>query len=429
MKTNIVRLRRHKGNHRLLSDIAERVDRLWNAANYVCRQRFIKGERIPSYKVLCELMPKLYSQDYARLPSDIAQEVLKKLTEAWASFFALGVRFKAGKLQFRPGLVKYRKDRSGKYRKDFIPVKSSRSYGLSRSELTLPLPVDLRTKGRLRCAVQGELRHSGKSGRLELTYDRADRVWRATASVETAERKFRQGKRAAAIDLGLRVTASLSVEGQDSSHHFRGREMLKEFGYWTRRISEVQKELATRKLKSSRRLSQLYQIRRRRLEHAQRAIAKAIAGLCRASAVGMVFIGWPKGIRDDVYVQKDWRGRIHNYWNFNRFATILIAALERQQIAGKQVGERGTSSTCPWTLNKEHVMRRSPRWKLACKDCSLSMHSDAAGSSNILAFNKPGITRDGAKAAPAPRTHQWDNHRWVLRAKSSQPYRDFLAAA
>jgi transposase len=429
MKTNIVRLRRHKGNHAVLSEVAERVDRLWNAANYMCRQRFIKGEGVPGYAALCKLIPKLYPQDCARLPSDIAQEVLKKLSEAWRSFFGLCARFKAGKLQFRPGLVKYRKDRAGTYRKDFIPVKSSRSYGLSRTELTLPLPADLRTKGRLRCSVQGELRHIGKYGRLELTYDRADRVWRATASVETAERKFREGKRAAAMDLGLRVTASLSIEGQATSHHFRGREMLKEFGYWTRRISEVQRELAKRKLKSSRRLSQLYQIRRRRLEHAQRAIAKAIAGLCHASWVGMVYIGWPKGIRDDVYVRKDWRGRIHNYWNFNRFAAILIAALERHQIAAKQVGERGTSSTCPWTLNRKHVMRRAPRWKLACKDCGLSMHSDAAGSSNILAFNKPGITRDGAKAAPAPRTHQWNNHRWVLRAKSSQHYRDTLAAA
>jgi transposase len=427
MKTNIVRLRRHKGNHVTLSEIAERVDRLWNAANYVCRQRFIKGERVPGYSALCKLIPTMYPLDYGRLPSDVAQEVLKKLTEAWASFYKLCTRFKSGKLKHKPGLVKYRKDRSGKYRKDFIPVKGPRSYSFSRSELTLPLPADLRSKGRLRCPVQGELRNSGDYGRLELTYDRVDRVWRATASVDTPERKFRKSERAAAIDLGLRVSASLSIEGQEGSHHFRGREMLKEFSYWTRRIAEHQKELARRKLKSSRQLSQLYQIRRRRLEHAQRTIAKAIAGLCRASKVGVVYIGWPKGIRDDVQVRKDWRGKLHNYWNFDRFAVILIDALERQQILGKQVGERGTSSTCPWTLNPKHEMRRKPRWKLSCKDCGLSMHSDSAGSGNILAFNKPGLFRDGAKAAPTPRTHEWNNHKWVLRVKSSQ-YRDSLAA-
>jgi putative transposase len=428
MKTNIVRLRPHKSNEFVLSEIAERVDRLWNAANYVCRQRYIKGEGVPGYSALCKLLPKAYPVDYARLPSDIAQEVLKKLSEAWASFFALSNRFKRGTLKFRPGLVKYRKNRSGKYRKDFIPVKGPRSYDLSRSELSLPLPADLRTKGRLRCPVQGELRYRGKLGRLELNYDRTDRVWRATVSVETPERKFREHGRAAAIDLGIRISASLSIEGQDGSHHFRGREMVKEFEYWTRRISDHQKELAKRKLKSSRRLSQLYQLRRRRLEHAQRAVAKAVAGLCRASGVGVVYIGWPKGIRDNVQLRKDWRGRLHNYWNFDRFAAILISALERQRILGKQVGERGTSSTCPWTLDKKHKMSRHPRWQLTCKDCGLAMHSDAVGSSNILAFNKPGIIRDGAKAAPAPRTHQWDNHRWVLRAKSSQHYREPLAA-
>jgi hypothetical protein len=89
MKTYIVRLRRDKSKEFVLSEIAERVDRLWNAANYVCRQRYIKGEGVPGYSALCKLIPKAYPVDYARLPSEVAQEVLKKLSEAWASFFAL----------------------------------------------------------------------------------------------------------------------------------------------------------------------------------------------------------------------------------------------------------------------------------------------------------------------------------------------------
>jgi transposase len=419
MKTNIFRLRKSKSAHATLDALAERCDRLWNAGNYLCRQRFIKAQGVPGYSELCRLLPKQYPKDYAALPSDIAQEMLKKLAEAWKSFFQLQYRFKMGKLPNKPGLVRYRKCRAGAYPKDYIPVKGPRSYGLSRSTLSLPLPADLRTKGRLVTAIQGNARYRGKSGRLELSFDPADRCWRATVSVETPERAFRQNGRAAAIDLGMRVAASLSIEGQADAHHFRGRELMKEFQYWTRCIAAHQQALSKRKLKTSRQLLQLYQTRRRRLEHALRATAKAIAGLCRASKVGLVYIGWPKGIRDDVKVHKDWRGRLHNYWNFNRFGQILIDALDRQGILGKLVGERGTSSTCPWTLDRTHKMSRSPRWRLTCKDCGKAMHSDAAGSGNILAFNKPGLIRDGAKAAPTPRTHAWNSHAWRLRENHS----------
>lgn len=420
MKTNTFRLRKSSSAYATLAQVAERCDRLWNAGNYLCRQAFIKGQAVPGYSKLCDLVPKQYPKDYAALPSDVAQEMLKKLSEAWKSFFQLQFRFKAGKLEHKPGLVKYRKNRDGTYPKDYIPVKSPRSYALSRSTLSLPLPADLRTKGRLSTTIQGTARYRGTLGRLELGFDKVDRCWRATVSVDTQERVFKKEGRAAAIDLGLRVTASLSIEGQADAHHFRGREMMKDYQYWTRQIAQHQQQLSQRGLKTSRRLLQMYETRRRRLEHALRATAKAIAGLCRTSKVYLVFIGWPKGIRDDVKVRKDWRGRLHNYWNFNRFGQILRDALERHGVLGTLVGERGTSSTCPWTLDKSHKLVRSPRSKLTCKDCGLAMHSDAAGSSNILAFNKPGIIRDGAKAAPTPRTHAWNGHVWTLRQNRSR---------
>jgi putative transposase len=67
---------------RLLGD---RVSRLWNAANYRCRQAFIAKEGVPLGAALERLM--IGEPEYRQLPSDIAQEVLKKLSEAWKSYW------------------------------------------------------------------------------------------------------------------------------------------------------------------------------------------------------------------------------------------------------------------------------------------------------------------------------------------------------
>lgn len=95
---------------------------------------------------------------------------------------------------------------------------------------------------------------------------------------------------------------------------------------------------------------------------------------------------------------------------FDAASTILQAALERQGILVKRVGERGSSSTCPSCDSKD--VTRYPRHVLSCKTCGLRLHSDQAGSRNILKFNKPGLSWDWAKAALKPDTRRWNQQRW-----------------
>ena len=219
------------------------------------------------------------------------------------------------------------------------------------------------------------------------------------------------------------MAAALSIQGQARATLFSGREMLRDYAYWTRRIAAHQQELSRRDLKTSRQLKRLYGMRKARLEHALRATAKAVAGLCRRSNVQQVAIGWPKGIRDDVRVHKDWRGRLHNYWNFDRFATVLQQALERQGIAVQRVNERGTSSTCPWTGQAAHRLVRRPRHKLTCKDCGKTMHSDAAGALNMVQLRILGFDRDAVKATAVPTVHVWKRQAWKPRTKSAAMHR------
>jgi transposase len=179
-KANIIKLCPDSSQRQTLKLLGNRVSALWNAANFHCREVFIKGGKIPSYSRLCSIFKN--SPDYKALPSDIAQEVLKKLSKAWTGYFRLMKLYKAGKPQHRPGLPRYRKDRKTKTRPfDFIPIKSPRAYSIENCCLNITLPSDIRN-GRLSVPFKGIIRYKGEYKTCELKYDSAIKDWYAYSS-------------------------------------------------------------------------------------------------------------------------------------------------------------------------------------------------------------------------------------------------------
>jgi putative transposase len=317
MKANRYRLLPNRESERALRLVADRVSALWNAANYLCRKSFLGGERVPGYTGLCEALNE--HEAYRALPSDIVQETLKKLSEAWRSYFRLHSMWKGGELSKRPGLPKYRKDRSdGGRPADFIPIKCERSYRVCSRHVAVTLPADLRKKsagGRLEIPYLGLRRYTGKGKWAEIRYDAGRGRWYCNQVVEAPENRQKRWKLAAAIDLGVRNLVSLSIDGESRSIHFSGREVLKDFDYWGRRIAAHQRELAHRPKseRSSRRLRRLYTKRRDRLTHAWESLAARVAAALKRRKVGVVYIGWPKGIRREVGYSHKFNGRIHNF--------------------------------------------------------------------------------------------------------------------
>jgi putative transposase len=395
--------------------MARRVSALWNVGNYECRQRFLGGETVPGTYALQEKFKA--HRIYRLLPSDVAQEVFKKLAEAWKSYFRLRQKWKNGEMQDKPGLPRYRKDRrTGHYCEDFIPIKTGRSYDVAAHELSVTLPHDLRTEkyggGRLSMPYRGLRRYSGTQGRGELRYDQGRRRWYFQWAVKVGQKESREWTRAAGIDLGIRTLASVSVEDEPIAVHYSGREVLKDYDYFGRQIAKHQRELAHRGKKTSRRLSRLYQRRRTRLEHAWEAIAADMVKRLKRQRVGVVYIGHPKHIRRDRDSCGLWNGRIHNFWGFKRSIVILKKHLLRARIQVFVVGERGTSSRCPRCRRRNVV--RSPRTWLRCRepDCGLVIHSDQAGSRNMIHDQRPGTSWDGLEASPRTETLSWQRHTW-----------------
>jgi putative transposase len=422
---NTVRIDPTQRSGTILRVIGDRVSRLWNAANYRCRQNFIAKKGVPTGSRLEDLMKD--EPEYRQLPSDIAQEVLKKLSEAWTSYFELRAKWcEAPDKNQKPGLPRYRKDRkSGERPFDLIPVKHPRSYAIDAKDISLVLPCDLRnrhkTAGRKRLFIsyRGRVRHIGKMGRAEVIWDTVRRRWYFAWYVKAAEVKS-PGNLSAAIDLGVRILDSLSIEGQEMALHFCGRDVLKDWDYFGREIAREQACIANtrgkdpEKCPSSRAISLLHRKRKGRLEHALRVIAKEVADTCAKAGVGAVYLGWPKDILRDRDYGSKWNGRIHNFWSFDRSLKILECAFRAVGIVPVRVGERGTSSTCCRCDSKNVV--RHPRWALRCRDCGERIHSDQAGSRNILRQNKPSVCCDGAEAAPRTVTRRWTLHRWENRS-------------
>jgi transposase len=426
MKTsNTVRLDPNVSMNAELKLIGDRVSCLWNAANYICRQHFLAKQGVPTGANLEKEMKD--SDDYRRLPSDIAQETLKKLSEAWKSYFQLRKRWSANPSVFqKPGLPAYRKNKKNGQRPfDLIPIKHPRAYAINSKDVSIVLPRDRRQKassanGRLNMPYRGRLRHLGKMGRAELAWDKTRKRWYFSITVtKDAVQPVPEGK-SAALDLGVRILASLSIEGKAQALHFEGREVMKDWDYLGFQIAKEQEAISgTRgkpgqKAPSSRNISRLHQKRRLRVEHAIKVIAKEVAEVCLANGVSTVYLGWPKNILRDVkYGNSRWAERIHGFWAFDKALRLFENALAMVGIQTVRSGERGSSSTCPCCGSTEVI--RHPRWLLRCKTCGETIHSDQAGSRNILSFNKPSVSWAGLEASPRTETRRWSRHQWDVR--------------
>jgi len=201
-----------------------------------------------------------------------AQQIVRKNTEAWRSFFTW---LKGPDQNARPPVYWGNEDDGRDLRSCIRCDEYTLEWG-ARSRLEIPFGMDLKNEfglnrtERLRLEVSGEPRWAGKQGRLEIAYDEVDDTFRAfqpvTVDDSQLEIPLADSSEAAALDIGVNnLVACTTTTGHQ--YLYEGRDLFAEFREATERMAYYQSKLDDRR-RTSRRIDRLYRKRTRsRITH------------------------------------------------------------------------------------------------------------------------------------------------------------------
>ncbi|WP_411376600.1 RNA-guided endonuclease InsQ/TnpB family protein [Desulfurobacterium thermolithotrophum] len=266
-----IRLYPKKEEKQKLRELQLRCSYLYNRVNYILRQQYFSFRKL---KVTDGILYNLAKDlpEYKTLPSDIAQEVLKKLSEDWKSFLKLKKLQKSGKLPPHIKKVsppKYKKDRKKKQTLPMnIYIKTDRSYRLGNFSFELTVPKDIRRKRlKVRAKYSVPYKNVKSFGRAEIFYKAGEWWCYVFVNLQNFETKP-VGEKTAGIDFGIRNFLTLVVETDKGIEvfQFKSRELIKDYKRWNRKIAKYQSILNRSGAYTSKRLQKLYVKRDRRLK-------------------------------------------------------------------------------------------------------------------------------------------------------------------
>jgi len=368
-----------------LREIQLRCSYLYNRVNYILRQRYFslgRESRVTDgelYRIAKDL------PEYKSLPSDTAQEVLKKLSEDWNSFLSLKELEKNGNLPFHIKKVsppKYKKNRKTDRTIPMnIYIKSSRSYRLGDYSFELTVPKDINIKRlRIKAKYSVPYKNIKNFGRAEI-FCKAGEWWCYVTVNLQQKKKQLSGERLAGIDFGIRNFLTLAVETDKGIevHQFKSRELVKDYKKWNRKIAKYQSILNKSGAKTSKRLQKLYIKKDRRLKQPINSILNRVVDVCISRGVKRVLVGDLTGIRNDKNFGK-LNVFLHNFWIRAYVMKRLEEKLSEAGIGIKPIPEYNTSSKC---FKCGSSVKRPYQHYVICPNCG-RINGDLNGAVNIL---------------------------------------------
>ncbi|WP_456443936.1 RNA-guided endonuclease InsQ/TnpB family protein, partial [Thermococcus sp.] len=213
-RTVTIKLQPSKEQEKTLFKLADTGARVWNRVNYLRRQEFFK-EQIVDFN---STEKTVYEEFKKEIGSATVQQICRKNTEAWRSFFSL-LRSKRNKELpewFKPKPPNYTK-------KEGLIVLRNDQYKIEGNKLILK---GLGKFQHLEVQFKGRIHLRGKQRRLEITYDEVKRKWYAHVSLTVEEELINDewvevprqplGNFSAGIDLGVNNLMAVYVENGES---------------------------------------------------------------------------------------------------------------------------------------------------------------------------------------------------------------------
>ncbi|QGA54569.1 transposase [Sulfolobus sp. E5-1-F] len=386
-RSNIVKLFIDKETKKRLLGLLEVYRACWNTVNYLRMQQFKNHEKVDFVKTEKETYEK-----FKQILKVNAQQVTRKNTEAWRSFFSLIKEKRQNKsLKPRP---------PGYWTRGIILVRNDR-YTIDEEERVIYLK-----DFKMRLKYSGKLKWRGKQGRLEIHYDEVRRLFYATIPIEVEDVKLKESGLKASIDLGIVNLATVFIEN-GKWFLFRGGSVLSQYEYYSKKIVITQKKLAIHKQNRSRRLSMLYKKRSLFMRHVINSLARRVMDILNKEGVSEVRVGYPKEI-----AKQHGNKLTVNFWRYNIIIQRLKEVGEELGIKVIEVSEAYTSKICS-LCGEIHPHGRVHRGLFRCPHTRKVINADLNGAINILhspesqGSSYRGIGVIGLKTQPV--VYRWTN--------------------
>ncbi|MDS0477046.1 transposase [Natrinema sp. 1APR25-10V2] len=393
-------------DEQLLRDLLDASASLWNELNYERRQNFFEGDTVWDTAD--------YRKQYVGvLGSATAQQVIRKNSEAWRSFFAAR---EDGEYTAPPGY--WGNEDEGRELRTFI---RNDQYILEigeRSRLEIPVGQDRKDEyglgyhERLRLEVAGDPKWEGEQGRLELYYDEVDDTFRAIQpiTVPDSRRDSPLAEESAALDVGANnLVACTTTTGQQ--YLYEGRDLFARFRETTEEIARLQSTLREGRY-SSRRIRRLYRKRTRRRDHAQDTLVRDLMGRLYDEGVATVYVG----DLTDV-LSEQWSARVnektHQFWAYRSFIDRLATTAEEYGIAVEIESEAYTTAECPVCGERDDTEWDGDVFRCSC---GYEGHADLGASRTFL--ERQAGREVGSMARPV--RLKWDDYTWSESSRSPE---------
>lgn len=260
---------------------------------------YTRSKNFP-YKEISNYVQTRPNENYPLLHSDVAQQTIKSVDEAYRGFFELRKMWRKGQIDFRPGTPKYLK-KDGRFKLAFprahLTVKGNRvtlglslafkkQYGLTGKELTFEIPKNIKPH-QIREVTIVPI-HGGKAYRIEFAY--------------TAQKHYHDLDAAQylAIDLGRNNFATL-VESTTGTATILDGAYLKSLNRWYNKTNaklQSIKDLHGQTAEFTRRQSRLATTRNNRIDEAMNRMVCWIVDHVIAKKIGTVVLPRWDGIKD-----------------------------------------------------------------------------------------------------------------------------------
>jgi putative transposase len=309
--------------------------------------------------------------------SATAQQIERKNSEAWRSFFTLLQLKKQGLLPSHIRCVNppsYWKDRRSNARKLIILIRCD-SYRFDNHVLRLPKKLCITWKGKPKWVKWT------RQGRLIIKYDEITGKWYARQPVEVEPPHQPLSNLRAYVDVGVINLLTIAVEDERNTIAYSGRPALADWWYLSYRINRLKSLARTiNNQDTTREVRRLFRRRRLRLrQYFNTTVRRAIKDMW-TRGVSILVVGDLTGILVNGASGRKANTLTHNFWSHRHLLRRISEVAEEYGMEVELVDERGTSSTCT-RCGSRRVSHHGRLFK--CLDCKLEAHRDTVGAVNI----------------------------------------------